>query len=347
MSDVAHLFGQTNHYRGPPVARTQRHLPAWKEWWHVCIQTADLTWIGNWSGSQDAFDPQRPLVGRVIGLARDKHGGPWRGGVAQFAPGNWQATAGLLNASWGDRQSIEWRNGQLHVKLQLAGLAADLTLTPVAVPSLSHGIALPADGTIHWLLAPRMLASGTLQLGSTVHILRDVPAYHDHNWGHFAWGDDFAWEWGYALPDDPSTPWSAVSVRLHDRGRTNLWSSALFLWHGSRQIRAFRDAQIQGHAHGLQRVAHAFQVPAALGMTVSPAFDLPEWLELHAVDGADELVLRFVPRDVSRILLPQDDDPLGVTSICEAVGEVTVRGVVHGLDVDLTGHAVYEFMRDA
>jgi hypothetical protein len=342
MHDAARLFAQTNHLRGPLAPRPD--LPAWKEWWHVCIHHAAFTWIGNFSMGEDAFASDRRLIGRVIGMGRSLPDGAWHGELAQFLPGEFRAPFGQIDAALGEH-SLLWRDDALHLRMRQPGLAADLTLRPVARPALSHQIALGPHATIHWLMAPRMLASGTLTIGGTTHALHDVPSYHDHNWGRFAWGDDFSWEWGYALPNDAANPWTIVSVRLHDRNRASLHSAGLFLWRKDAHHKVFRDAQVVGRTSGRLATTGAFALPSALALVTPAALDVPERLELRAQDGGDVLDVQFTAQDVARILLPNDAQPMGVTAICEVSGEVRAEGRVRGEPVALNGRAVYEFTR--
>lgn len=340
------IFARTNSFRGPSPRLPGDQRPAFKEWLHFCIHNADLTWIGNFSVNEDAFAPDRRQLGRVIALGRTLPNGPWLGQVQQFLPGQFHIVPGELTGQWG-QSSLQWNGEELHLHLQQSDIQADLRLIPQALPALSHQIPLSDTATIHWLMAPRMLATGTLRLGQKTHELQQVPTYHDHNWGHFAWGDNFSWEWGYALPDQPQNPWSLVSVRMHDRNRNSLFSAGLFLWKGAQHAAVFRDAQVQGHTEGVRLIHQAFQIPPSLGLSVPAAFEVPQKLELHAQNGEDMVDLEFQPQDIARILLPDDHDLTGVTAICEACGPVRVQGRVRGEPVEIRGHAVYEFMRHA
>ena len=81
-------------------------------------------------------------------------------------------------------------------------------------------------------------------MDGTTYSLDGSPAYHDHDWGHFRWGRDFAWEWGFSLPEDPSNPWSLVFVRMSDRSRHQAYTQAVFVWRREATHRTFLDHEI-------------------------------------------------------------------------------------------------------
>ena len=84
----------------------------------------------------------------------------------------------------------------------------DLVLHPMSMPGRAPNLTREDGPPIHWVVIPRLRAEGTIEIDGVVHHLQNAPAYHDHNWGYWSWGDDFAWEWGFGLDEDPENPWN-------------------------------------------------------------------------------------------------------------------------------------------
>jgi hypothetical protein len=197
---------------------------------------------------------------------------------------------------------------------------------------------------INWLVVPRLVASGRVQVGENVHDLDGALAYHDHNWGHFGWGCDFAWEWGYGLPDDRANPWSMVFVRLSNRAHTRAMMQGVFLWRGHREQRVFRDHELNVRHHGLLRSAHIRKVPPIMGLIYPDlATDIPAVISFDGDGDGDVVHGRFTTGEVAQVVLPNDRD-LGVTVINEVSGRLTMKGRVRGEDLEIDGRAVFEFL---
>ncbi|MEZ4468368.1 MAG: hypothetical protein R3F43_29025 [bacterium] len=73
--------------------------------------------------------------------------------------------------------------------------------------------------------------------------------------------------------------------------------------------------------------------------------DVPAWLEATAAADGDHLRLRFDATHVAQILIPDETDPLGVTRLARSAAPSGLAGVVGGERVELTGPAVFEFVR--
>jgi hypothetical protein len=189
-----------------------------------------------------------------------------------------------------------------------------------------------------------LVADGAITIGGHRHAVEGALAYHDHNWGHFGWGRDFAWEWGYGLPADPANPWSLVFVRLSDRAHTQAMMQGAFLWKGTREQRVFRDGDLTVTHHDLLRTTRLCKVPAIMSL-VHPqlATDVPRELAFHGTADGDAIEARFRGEEVAQVIVPNDRD-FGVTVINEVSGHLTVRARVRGETVAIDGRAVFEFL---
>jgi hypothetical protein len=194
---------------------------------------------------------------------------------------------------------------------------------------------------------PRLAAFGTIAVGRRAERAAAAPAYHDHNWGHFRWGDDFSWEWGSVLPTDPRSEWSAVHVRMADRGRSVLRYQGLTLWRGAEPLRVFLDEEIRVEHEGCLDLRRPLKIPRVMRM-LSPgaASDVPRRIEIIARGGGDELSVRFLPEDAAQVVIPSEIDPEGVTILNEVSGRTVMEGRVRGERVRMEGSGVFELVRD-
>lgn len=315
-----------------------------KEWWHFCVYAPGVDVLVNLSLVDDVREGAPPghEYARVVVLVRERE---WDGDVEVFEAHEVEAPGGGLQMRFGDNR-VAFEDGRYVIEVQLRRrpIAVSLVLEPGCVPSLANNIRLDPGPPINWLVLPRMVASGALRLGDRVVQVDRARAYHDHNWGHFAWGRDFAWEWGYGLPQEEGNPWSMVFVRLSDRAHSRTYMQALFLWRGALQHRVMRAADVTVERVGLLRATRVFKLPRAMAL-VAPGTvtDVPRALEVTARGDGDEVRCRFEAEDVAAVVIPNDHDP-GVTVIHEVSGVVTVEGRVRGERVAMRGRAIFEFL---
>jgi hypothetical protein len=325
--------------RGPVGA----HAPArHKEWLHFCVFAPGLDLLVNFSVVDEADAP--PVeVGRLTLLVRT--GDRWEGEVLTYPADQLDARRGEVGLRLGPH-AVWLEDGAYRMTVRSARLQLDLRLTPLALPSIVNNVATGDGPPIHWLVLPRNLASGRLRWDGVEHTLRQTPAYHDHNWGHFRWGADFAWEWGYALPQDPEDPWSLVFVRLSDRAHSRTRMQGLFVWDGTREARVLRGPQLTVTHTGLLRPSQVTKVPPVMGLLFPElSTGVPASLHVHAEDRGDVIELEFTPSAVAQVIVPADHH-LGATIIQELSGEVRVTGRVRGRELRFVSPSVFELLGD-
>lgn len=343
---IAALLAGADYFRraGGPVTGRPDH----KEWQHFLVCAGPVHLIVNFNLTEDGWTEGRAgsEAARLIVLARTPGEG-WDGDVERFEGGEVDVSAGRIDARFG-QNTLRFDRGRYHLSVALRDrpLAAELTLTPLTPPMVSPHRPLSRDRRISWLVVPRLAAHGTITAEGHVERAVAAPAYHDHNWGHFRWGDDFSWEWGSALPCDPRSEWSAVHVRMADLGRSVLRYQGLTLWRGAEPLRVFLDEEISVHHEGCLDLGRPLKVPRVMAM-LSPggASDVPRRLEVLARGAGDELSLRFLPEDAAQVLIPSEIDPEGVTVLNEVSGRVVMEGRVRGARVFMEGPGVFEFVR--
>ena len=346
--DVARLLERSDFWRRSPasVGGASGH----KEWSYFCILAEEVDLIVNLS----VIDRPAAVGGapgcteeaRVALLARVRDG-HWYGDVEGCAPGTVALQGGRINARLG-RSTLAFRDGayRLDARVGTGPLTATLALRPISRPALARSVPLGSHEPMHWLVVPRLEATGEVHIGEDRFRFHGCPAYHDHNWGRFSWGGDFAWEWGIALAGMPM-PFSLVYYRITDRGRHRSISQGLLLWRADRHWRTFRDSEIRVRTVGLLRVGRSLRVPRIMSLAIpGTAADIPGRLEVEARSGNEALDIAIDLDDCAQVGLPNDNDD-GMTSISECRGRVIVSGRIFGDLVRFEGPSVIEFHRAA
>jgi len=318
-----------------------------KEWQHFIVHADGLQLLVNFNLLDDrwATTARSREVQRVIALARIP--ARWIGGIDRFRADDVDVRSGDIAARFGPN-SLSFEDGRYRVRVALenAPLTADLVFEPSTVPMLANNQPLSRDRFVSWIFVPRLVCSGTVTIASTRHQLHEAVAYHDHNWGNFAWGEDFAWEWGSALGSRSRSRWSMVYARMSDLGRNVSRGQGLFVWRGAHFYRLFRDDEIEMRYVGRFSAAAPLKLPPVMGL-LSPggAQDLPARLEIRAHGGGDNLRVVFDAEDVVQIIIPNDADVDGVTVLNEVTGHVSARGTARDSTVEMDGPGVFEFIR--
>jgi hypothetical protein len=340
MSDPATVIAAGDHTRGP---HARAGAGPYKEWHHFAVLAGPIELVLNLSVGTDTRTGATGLLGRVVALWRAGEG--WGGGV-QEAPvprvpaGRVALDVGTARLSW---DGAAYR---LHIPDGPAELSAELTLHPETMPALSTQVPFGPRARVDWLVVPRLRTRGRVRIGGAEHVLDGALAYHDHNWGRFAWGEDFAWEWGFVLPDDPAVGHSLVFTRLLDRQRRQVRSQGLFLWEGARQTRIFVDRQLRMVPEGPPPGGPICDRPPVMGMLLpGRAAGVPGRLHIDAEDHGDRLRVELDIEAVSRLGVPDEPPRTGLTLLAETSARATVSGRIRGRPVSFAGRAVVEFVR--
>lgn len=340
MDGLSRLIASTDPLRGPPAGAGAPY----KEWLHFCVVTKGLRLLVNFSVAADLRPAAAPgaRLGRLVLLAAEDR---WQGGVDTFADDAIRAWPGAIDLALGESR-VHFAGGAFRVAARLArgDLAARLELRPSAVPL----VGLDADlggGTLSWVVVPALRARGVVVVSGRRHELADAPAYHDHNWGAWRWGQDFAWQWGFALPSAPSGPqYSVVLSRLTDRARTRDLDVKLCLWEGDHLVRVFHGRDLTLTPEGSVQDRPVASFPPVMALLVpGAASDAPRRLFARAARGEDELRCRFDTGAATRILIPNEADA-GVTAIHELATSARIEGRVRGREINMDAEGILEHL---
>jgi hypothetical protein len=334
---LAAVIERGDHWRGPTRVTEGG---AFHEWSHFLVLSDEIDLLVNWSRMRP---PGAPEACYLTVLVRGPDGA-WDGDVER-AGRECRLPAGSVAADLGSSQ-LRFRRGayDLRVLLRERPVEARLRLVPTSRPALTSSVSL-RPGHAMWFAVPRLRAEGEVRVGRRRVVLRAAAAYHDRDWGRFAWGGDHAWEWSVVLPRAPDAPFSLVVQRISDRARHQTLSQGLLLWRNGRYCRTLHHRALSLRPRGLVPVGGALRVPRVMGL-LSPgrAADVPEVLEVRARDGDDVVEGELRVRDLAQIGIPNDGD-LGTTVVTEALAEARFEGRVRGERLALAGRAILELNR--
>ena len=315
-----------------------------KEWLHFCALGTTVKVIVNLSWVDDVHDRATSETARVTLIAWD---GEWDGDVDHFSPEQTDIVQGRLDVRLGE-SALSYRGGvlELRARSRKRPIVVDLVLRPLTIPTELRNIPVAGGDPIHWLLVPRLSASGTVRIAGREHILDGVPAYHDHNWGFFRWGQDFSWTWGFGHAASIPEPWALTFDRFSNRAQTRDFVRALLLWKGPRQHRIFARDEVEIRREGLLRPTRILKLPRVMAL-VRPemATSVPERLNIEARGRGDHVLLELVARDMCQVIAPNDNG-VGTTVINEVTADLLLDGTIRGERVQSTGQCMFELLGD-
>lgn len=235
------------------------------------------------------------------------------------------------------------RGYRLEAALPERQLSVKLDLTPLARPVVAPTIRLGREERLSWAVVPRLLAEGEIEAAGRRQAVIAAPAYHDRNWGRFAWGGDYAWEWATLLPDEPAAPWSFVYSRIADRGRAATSAQSVIVWRGETPLRKFYDRDLVVSQEGAAPDGRPFRIPRISSLVSSGlAADTPRRLTIMARGYDDDLRLELEFERLAQVVVPNDVWP-GLTALSEASGRFRASGRLAGERVEFHGRAQAEF----
>lgn len=311
-----------------------------KEWMHFSVLSPDVDLLINFSLVDDRH---RREVPSLVFLVRPREG-PWDGWIER--PTLARVSGGGMALSMGESR-VDFEGGEFRIEAKTSrrDLTATLCLRPVARPALTTSVPLGRGASMKWAVVPRLVADGELQVGDRRIELRAAPAYHDHNWGSFEWGGDFAWEWGIVLGEQNGSPCTVILQRITDRGRHRVVSQGMLVWRGGSHARTLHGGSVEFRNLGLRRAGGALRLPPVMSL-VSPgsAADLPDRLEVRGRAGEDSLEVMLDIGEPVQIGVP-DDRGLGTTIVSETTARARVSGSISGESLSFEAPAIVEFNR--
>jgi hypothetical protein len=325
------LIDDADYWRGAPVG--EQPAPPYKEWQHFVV--FGPSWLLVLNLSVDGGG-----AAKIIAIVM---GDEWHGTVAQCRQPRFRP--GRLDAEF-DRAGIRWRGGRYEIWHRSEDVTLEAVLTPTSIPSLSHNISLGRDARVSWCLVPRLSASGWFEHRGRRVPFEARPAYHDHNWGHFAWGGDFSWEWGCAVADTAESPWTLIFARMNDRAHHRTTATSVFLVKDGAHFRYLRNAEARFETSVAAPSRPACRVPAAAAILLPDEDrDVPRSIRFEARRGDDRLDGEVTAAMRGQVLIPSENDLRRIVRLNEAYARVDLRGRCADEPVHFSGPALLEVVR--
>lgn len=331
-------------WRQPLVGRASE-AASYKEWMHFCVRLPGDPaghLLVNFNVTERRLPAGPVRNARLITMVEHER---WRGAVDDMGPADLSGAPGAVDVRMG-RTFLRWREDAFQLSAETEAFSAQLSLRPLALPTVTSSVSFGPGHAMHWVVIPRLEASGWVSVGGRRLLLERAPAYHDHNWGHFRWGGDLSWEWGFVHPREPSSRWSVVFVRVSDGCRHRTLSQGVLLWRDDVNVRTFQNREIAVTLEGLHDSERAPTFPPVASLLApGAASGVPARLTLAARGLGDHLDLTFRTSSKARLAVPSDVDDFGLVLLNETAGEARVRGRVRAGAFDFGGPAMVEFVR--
>jgi hypothetical protein len=326
-------------------ARSGPKASGFKEWSHFSILGPDFDLLVNFSlmaGGRTGSESTAVMTPRLTVLFGG-FDGTWDGAVESFGPDQTTVIAGLSDVVF-DRNSARFIGHRYRLEASLAerDLCVELDLHPMTRPVIANNVRLSDAESVRWMVVPHLRASGEVTVAGRRYQVADAPAYHDRNWGCFAWGGAYAWEWATVLPNDVDQPWCLVYSRIVNRHRGATLSQSLILWRCESPSRKFYGRDLSVSHHGILRRDRALRLPRVASLLLpGTAADVPQQVVVSAQGYGDQITVRMAFDDYAQVVVPNDRWP-GFTSLCEIRGHAEVTGKVGDRHIDFDGRVQAE-----
>jgi hypothetical protein len=315
--------------------------PAYKDWFHLNFADPETGTIGllNVSLHGSPWDPRSRAMGLVL-VHSPKSGWQSHVEIMAYSGANLSESAIALHDI---ALAVDRPRGTIHASSLGASnrfharLRAEAASQPI---DFEQEMPL-GSGWISWYLVSNLHLNGEWTFHGRRTLLKNAPAYHDHNWGRWHWGDDFGWEWGCFLKG--ASDLSIVFARTTDRAHRS-WEEPYLIAEVNSTRRCFLPENIEVEFEG-RFDSQLHRIPGAMATLHQEMAEprLPAGVTIHAQQGADELAISFAARAGAQFIAA-DPALRGYSFIHEMVGEYRVSGTLRGAHLDDHGSAVFEYV---
>lgn len=320
----------------------------YKEWQHFCLldEQNGLHAIFNLNLVGSLNRKVRVGAGRVVSAVWQHHHG-WQGDVEPVSPQDIKLENRQIDLRLGSTSlRFDGTRYVLNLSASHGAIRGDLNFTPVTAPLMSRNNTPLGSGYLNWLVVPALQVDGQLQIRDRCYEIRDGKGYHDHNWGRWDWGDDLAWEWGFAVPSGATAERLLTFVfhRATDRKRLVVKELTLAVWERDALARVFTRRDIAVRSEGFLERRRLLKLPRIMSL-IEPqrTHEIPAVLGITARTGADYLGAWFRSDQAIQIVVPNDTN-LENTIINEVFGGFTARGQIRGAPTEFSGAGFFEFL---
>jgi hypothetical protein len=342
---ASELFDRVEALRIP--AAPHAAAADWKDWYHFVLWEPANGWrvLANVSltGGGERASLQYTLVayapGQAAGMQGVSRGSPWHAGMVRTEPlsirGN-EVELVLRDRGW----HLDLQPPRLDLALQLHARADS---TPLLVTEESPF----GSGHIGWGLVPRLSVDGELRAcGQRVAISDDWFCYQDHNFGRFAWGGDFGWEWLVAHAAVPDGRAFTVVIDLRtDRSHQRSGLPYVFIFAGHELRKVFLGPAMTLQWTWSDRAVLPPRLPGTMATLLADRTErVPTGLSVRGADERDQLHLQLVFDAHLQVVAPDAIQP-AYTRITELSGTTILSMRLDGSSILAHGTAYAEYTR--
>jgi hypothetical protein len=332
------------------------HLPAqgaanidrYKEWFHFNLLglPGELDVIVNISLSGDVVRHDAGEVDVIVLCHRNCDG--WAGGIEYYRGTAAQLDQRRLALTVSDAVALRCEEGTYHLTVQprydCPGMSVELY--PQAEPMLLWNDTPIGSGSLNWLIAPHLEATGEIYYPTETVTFDGACAYHDHNWGYWRWGDDLGWEWGFASDMGRALGSGRLTVvfdRTTDRIGGASFEHTLAIWRDNSLLKLFTRLMLRTHRKGQFGGAISRRPGAAWLVAPGEVRSVPRIFMISARDDSDWLDVQYEVTAALQIAVPCETG-FHVVGLNETFGKVHIRGSLSGQAVNFTARCCFEFL---
>lgn len=345
MSDLRAALGVID--RPHPPRRGEPNVASYKEWYHfnVLDGMSGIDLIVNLSVAGDVARAGGGDADLIVLCHRRGEG--WCGGIERFdASAVAFDTRALRVESAPARIAFADGEYRLNIGRADAPVRIDLRFAPCTEPLLLWNDTPLGGGRLNWLIVAHLKASGAIDVARERIVLDDACAYHDHNWGHWFWGDDFGWEWGFCADEQDASPATRTTIvfdRTSDRQGDVSLEHTLAVWRGAKLVKVFTRHALRCRREGRFEGDVRREPGAASLVAPGVVVTVPRSFVASSRDGADWLDLRYDVDAALQVSVPREYG-FGLVGLNETFGNVIVNGEVGGQRVAFAARACFEFL---
>ncbi len=331
------------------------HLPTagtgapatYKEWFHFNVldaHSSGLDLIINLSLAGNVRVSGAGRTDLILLAAQGEQS--WRGNIDSY-----EATATSLRKESLDitlaTNEIRFTNGSYRIDTRLRDgqMGLQLELVPTTQPMMIWNDTPLGSGHLNWLIVPHLRANGWVEVDGRCVRIDDACAYHDHNWGHWKWGEDFGWEWGFSSNacTQASRKYTIVFDRTINRSGSVVNEQTLAVWQGGKLAKLFTRHMLRARRDGIFR-GRVPRLPGIMQMIAQgEVLTIPAEYRISARDGDDWVDVTYRVESGLQITVPTDFG-FGYMELNETFGAVHVAGEIGGQALNFTERGCFEFM---
>lgn len=346
MAEFSDILGVVDRAHLPKPGT--QDVARFKEWYHfnVLDPAHGVDLIANVSLNGNVVQAGGGMA-EVILLCHD-HDKGWSGGIDSYDGAAITLARHEIGVSVADAGTVHYADGAYGIDLHMRDGSVEFiaSLAPRTEPMLVWSDTTLGSGRLNWLIVPHLAATGLLRMDGKSVDLCEVCAYHDHNWGYWKWGEDFAWEWGFSADMATRSGDGRIIVvfdRTSDRARETNLEHTLAIWRDDTLVKVFTRQMLRARRSG-RFAGDVSRIPGSARLVAQGrVLTVPAEISVSARNEEDWLDVVYRVDAALQVCVPSELG-FGHVELNETLGILDVRGVIGGDEVEFSARASFEFL---